>query len=95
MDDAGSQSLLKSVLEFFAQRSPESPVHPASPESPESPESPKSWAREAWLRADAILQHDEFDEMTPERIAQTLRAFETMVEDDTGLELDSVSTFVR
>ncbi|ETS76984.1 hypothetical protein PFICI_10858 [Pestalotiopsis fici W106-1] len=80
MDDADSQGLLKSMLGFFGRRRPERPVHPVSL---------KSRTREAWLRTDSFLQHDEFDEMDPERIAQTLRALEGYVQTDSGLESDS------
>ncbi|ETS77176.1 hypothetical protein PFICI_11050 [Pestalotiopsis fici W106-1] len=80
MDDADSQSLLRFVLGFFSRRNPESPVHPASLSSRK---------REAWLRVDSFIQRDEIYKADRDSVARTLRAFETMVEDIAGLELDS------
>ena len=85
MDDADdSQGLLKSMLGFFARKRPERSAQP---------QSLRSRTREAWVRTDSfsLLQHDDFDEMDPATLARTLRALEDYIQDDSGLELDSVS----
>ncbi|KAK9423695.1 putative Peptidase S8/S53 domain-containing protein [Seiridium unicorne] len=79
MDDAYSRGLLRFMLGFFARKQPEKTAHPASL---------KSRTREAWLRTDSFLQHDEFDAKDSEGIARTLSALEDYVQDDSGLESD-------
>jgi hypothetical protein len=81
-DDTNSQSLLQSVLGFFARKRPHRPAKPASLRSRE---------REAWLRTDAFLQCDDLGEADPESIASTLRAFKRLIQDDSDGELDFVS----
>ncbi|OAG42072.1 hypothetical protein AYO21_03807 [Fonsecaea monophora] len=78
-DDTESQSLLQSVLGLFARKRPQSLAKPASL---------KSRKREAWLRTDAFLQHDDLREADPESVARTLRAFEHLVQDDSDGEMD-------
>lgn len=85
MEQDDSKGLLKTVLGLFARRPPERPA----------PASLKSRARDAWLRTDAFLQHDsdDFDEIDPDRLARTLRAFEDYVQHDSDRESDSVSAY--
>ncbi|OAL32056.1 hypothetical protein AYO22_00926 [Fonsecaea multimorphosa] len=78
-DDTGSQSLLQSVLGLFARKRPQSSAKPASL---------RSRKREAWLRTDAFLQHDDLGEADPESVARTLRAFEHLVQDDSKRGMD-------
>lgn len=78
-DDTDSQSLLQSVLGFFARKQPQRSIKPASL---------KSRKREAWLRTDSFLQCDDVGEADPESVARTLRAFEHLVQDDSDREVD-------
>ncbi|OQU94560.1 hypothetical protein CLAIMM_00905 [Cladophialophora immunda] len=78
-DDTDSQSLLQSVLGLFARKRPQSLAKPASL---------RSRKREAWLRTDAFLQHDDLGDADPESVARTLRAFEHLVQDDSDREMD-------
>lgn len=80
-DDTDSQSLLQSVLGFFARKQPQRSIKPASL---------KSRKREAWLRTDSFLQCDDVGEADPESVARTLRAFEHLVQDDSDREVDCV-----
>lgn len=80
-DDTDSQSLLQSVLGLFARRRPQRSTKPVSL---------RSRKREAWLRTDAFLQRDDIGEADPESVARTLRAFEHLVQDDSGREIDFV-----
>ncbi|KAJ6438388.1 Cleft lip and palate transmembrane protein 1 [Purpureocillium lavendulum] len=83
MDEQDSQGLLKSWLGYFARKPPDRPVKPASL---------RSRQREAWLRADAYLQHDSDDfGDDPGSIATTLRAFEDYIQPDSNGELDPQS----
>lgn len=84
MDVDDSQGLLKTVLGFFVRRRPERSAQPASL---------RSRKHEAWLRAEAFLQHDadEPDEPDPEGMARTLRALEEYVQYNSDGESDSVS----
>ncbi|SMQ51045.1 unnamed protein product [Zymoseptoria tritici ST99CH_3D7] len=80
MDDDGEpQTLLQSVLGFFARR--------PSPKSAE-PAALKARQREAWLRTDAFLQRDHLDDADPASVARTLRAFAALVQDDSDREVD-------
>jgi hypothetical protein len=85
MDQNDYPGLLKTVLGFFSRKPPER----------SAPASLRSRTRDAWLRTDAFLQHDtdELSEMSPERLARTLRAFEEYVEYDSDHDrlADSVS----
>lgn len=83
-DDAGSQSLLQSVLGLFARKRPQRSAKPAA--------SLRSRKREAWLRTDAFLQCDDLREADPESVARTLRAFEHLVQDDSDQEMDFVGS---
>jgi hypothetical protein len=78
-DNTSSQSLLQSVLGFFARKRPQ-----------RSAKSVGSRKREAWLRTDAFLQHDDLGEADPESVARTLHAFEHLIQDDSDREIDYV-----
>jgi hypothetical protein len=80
-DDAGSQSLLQSVLGLFARKRPQRSAKPASLRSRKC---------EAWLRTDAFLQRDALSEADPESVARTLHAFEHLVQDDYDRTIDFV-----
>ena len=83
-DDTDSQSLLQSVLGLFARKRPQNLAKPASL---------KSRKREAWLRTDAFLQHDDLGDADQESVARTLRAFEHLVQDDSDRKTDFVGIF--
>lgn len=83
MDNTDNPGLLKFVFRLFAQKRPETLPRPASLGKRK---------REAWLRADSFLQHEEFGDHDPEDLDNTLRAFEDYVEDDSGGESSSVSS---
>lgn len=85
MDHDDSRGLLKSILGFFARKPPEKSTPPTSL---------RSQALDAWVRTDAYLQHNinDFDEIDPEQVARTLKAFENLVQYDSDRESDSVST---
>ena len=80
-DNTDSQSLLQSVLGLFARKRPQRSAKPASL---------RSRKREAWLRTDAFLQHDDLGEVDPESVARTLGAFEHLVQDESDREMDFV-----
>lgn len=81
-DETESQSLLQSVLGYFARKRPQKTAKPPSL---------RSRQREAWLRTEAFLQQDEVGEADPESVDRTLRAFEHLVPDDP----DGKTDFVR
>jgi len=81
-DDADSQGLLQTVLGLFIRRRP--PLKSAEPAPLEVRK------RQAWLRTDAFLQQDDIGEADPESVARTLRAFEQLVQGDSGGEMDFV-----
>lgn len=87
MDSDDSPGLLKFILGFFARKPAQKPARSASL---------KSQALDAWLRADAYLQHEtgEFNQRDPEQVARTLRAFENLVQYDSNRESDSVSNTI-
>ncbi|KAJ2993953.1 hypothetical protein NUW58_g1687 [Xylaria curta] len=82
MDHDNSWGLLKFILGFIARNPPEKLKKPTSPELQ---------ALDAWLRADAYLQHEtnDFAETSPEQVARALRTFENIVQYDSGQEPDS------
>jgi hypothetical protein len=80
-DNTNSQSLLQSVLGLFARNRTQKSAKPVSL---------RSRRREAWLRTDAFLQHDDLGEADPESVARTLQAFEHLVQDDSDREIDFV-----
>lgn len=84
MDQEDSRGLLKSILGFFARKSPDTSTQPGS----------RPQKHDAWVRTDAYLQHesDEFDDIDPEQVARTLSAFEDLVQYDSDQGADSVST---
>lgn len=81
MDENDSRSLLQNILGFFA-RKPQTP--------PSQQASLRSQTLDAWVRADAYLQHESNDlaEVDPEQVSRTLRAFENLVEYDSNYETD-------
>lgn len=81
--DTDSPSLLHSVLGLFARIRPQRSAKPASLGSRK---------REAWLRADAFLQRDDIGDADPESVTRTLRAFEHLVPDTSGREIDFVGS---
>jgi hypothetical protein len=86
MDSEDSPGLLKSILGIFAQKQP----------GRLPPTSVKAQALDAWMRADAYLQHEtnNFDEIEPEQVERTLRTFENLVQYDSDQEPDSVSSVI-
>jgi hypothetical protein len=85
MSYSDSRGLLKSILGLFSRKAPEKSTPPTSL---------TSQALGAWVRTDAYLQHnlDDFDEIDPDKVSRTLRAFENLVQYDSEQESDSVST---
>lgn len=83
MDQDDSRGLLKSILGIFARKQPETSAQQASL---------GAQARDAWVRADAYLQHetDELGEVDPEQVARTLTAFENLVEYDSDGEVCTI-----
>lgn len=86
MGSEGSPGLLKSILGIFAQKQP----------GKLPPTSVEAQALDAWLRADAYLQHEtnDFDDIDPEQEARALMTFEKLVQYDSDQELDSVSSVI-
>ena len=84
MDQEDSRGLLKSILGFFARKSPDTSTQPGS----------RPQKHDAWVRTDAYLQHesDEFDDIDPEQLTRTLSAFEDLVQYDSDRGPDPVST---
>ncbi|TGJ87683.1 hypothetical protein E0Z10_g1082 [Xylaria hypoxylon] len=82
MDHDDSWGLLKGILGVFARKSPERLTPPASL---------RSQTLDAWVRADACLQHEtkNFDEIDPEQVESTLITFENLVQYDSDQEPDS------
>jgi hypothetical protein len=83
-DDTNAPSLLQSVLAIFAGKRP--------PQRPVKPVSLRSRKRQAWLRADSFMQHDDLREADPSSIKRTLRAFEHLVQDDQQIDFVRPST---
>jgi hypothetical protein len=86
MDHEENQGLLQSFLGLFARRGPERSTQSTSV---------RSQAADAWMRADAFLQHEdnEVGERDPEQVERALRAFDNLLEHEPSGEADSVSTF--
>jgi hypothetical protein len=82
-DDTDAPTLLQSVLALFAVKRPQKSAKPASL---------RSQKRQAWLRADSFLQHDDVREADPASVKRTLRAFEHYVQDDPHGEMNFVRT---
>ncbi|KAJ5692825.1 hypothetical protein N7462_002248 [Penicillium macrosclerotiorum] len=82
MDRVEPQSLLKTILGFFAQRPSERSTRPPSL---------RSQARDAWVRTDAYLQHetDDLDEADPKQLERTLTTFENLIQYGSDIEENS------
>jgi hypothetical protein len=80
-----NQGLLQGFLGLFARRGPERSTHSTSV---------RSQAADAWMRADAFLQHEDSEagERDPEQVERALRAFDNLLEHESSGEADSVST---
>lgn len=87
MDHDDSRGLLKGILGIFARK---------PPKSLKSPTSLRSQRLDAWVRADAYLQHEtnDLDEMNTDQVARTLRTFENLIQYDSDREQDSVSSVI-
>lgn len=87
MNHEENQGLLHSVLGFFARRAPERSTQSSSV---------GSRAADAWMRADAFLQHEdnEVGARDPEQVERALRAFDNLIEHEPSGEADPVSTLL-
>ncbi|KAI1052453.1 hypothetical protein LB507_007578 [Fusarium sp. FIESC RH6] len=79
MPYSDSQSLLQSVLGIFTRKRPQKSAKPLSR---------KLRQREAWLRVETFLQHDDLDGADPDSVVRALRALEQVVQDDCEREVD-------
>ena len=77
-DAANAPSLLQSVLALFAGK--------RLPQRPTKPVSLRSRKRQAWLRADSFIQHDDLREADPSSVKRTLRAFEHLAQEDQEID---------
>lgn len=84
MDHDGNPGLLQSILGLFARKGPEKSTQSTSV---------RTQAADAWMRADAFLQHEDNDVggRDPEQIERALRAFESLLEHEPSGEANSVS----
>ncbi|KAK4553672.1 hypothetical protein LTR86_009170 [Recurvomyces mirabilis] len=84
MDHEENQGLLQSFLGLFARRGPERSIQSTSVQSQ---------ATDAWMRADAFLQHEDNGAggRDPEQVKRALRALDNLLEPEHSREADSLA----